>query len=107
MRRLDELGPAKADRGAEIGNAKGDGKLTFDRLTDVFQLRARGTMRISRYTWWSRDLNLCSERCTQPVRESVPVFLPGGGVRDGGRVGHGIGCVGHGVRQCRTRWEKS
>src|SRR5581483_5097150 len=41
MRRLDGLGPAKADRAQEIGNAKGDGKLTFDRLTDVFHSGTR------------------------------------------------------------------
>src|SRR5262249_48527580 len=41
MRKLDELGMWGGERTPFLGNAKGDGKLTFDRLTDVYHSGTR------------------------------------------------------------------
>jgi electron-transferring-flavoprotein dehydrogenase len=75
MRRLDGLGPAKADRVAEIGNAKGDGKLTFDRLTDVFHSGTRHDEDQPVHLV-VEDLNLCSKRCTQEFGNPCQYFCP-------------------------------
>ena len=62
---------------------KGDGKLTFDRLTDVFHSGTRhGEDQPSHLK--VRDPAICSS-LRQGVRQPVQVFLSGGGVRDGER----------------------
>ena len=75
MRRLDGLGPAKADRVQEIGNAKGDGKLTFDRLTDVFHSGTRHDEDQPVHLV-VQDLNVCSERCTKEYGNPCQYFCP-------------------------------
>ena len=75
MRQLEELGPAKADRAAEIGNAKGDGKLTFDRLTDVFHSGTRHDEDQPVHLV-VEDLNICSERCTKEYGNPCQYFCP-------------------------------
>ncbi len=112
MRRLEGLGPAKADREAEIGNAKGDGKLTFDRLTDVFHSGTRHDEDQPVHLVVA-DLNICSERCTQEFGNPCQTLCLVAVYADGERVGHGLGCVRHAlervkhaVGQCRTREER-
>jgi electron-transferring-flavoprotein dehydrogenase len=75
MRRLDGLGPAKADRTQEIGNAKGDGKLTFDRLTDVFHSGTRHDEDQPVHLV-VEDLNICTERCTKEYGNPCQYFCP-------------------------------
>jgi electron-transferring-flavoprotein dehydrogenase len=75
MRRLEEVGPPKADRVQEIGNAKGDGKLTFDRLTDVFHSGTRHDEDQPVHLV-VEDLNICSERCTQEYGNPCQYFCP-------------------------------
>ena len=75
MRRLDRLRPARAGRAAEIGNAKGDGKLTFDRLTDVFHSGTRHDEDQPVHLV-VEDLNICSERCTKEYGNPCQYFCP-------------------------------
>jgi electron-transferring-flavoprotein dehydrogenase len=75
MRRLDGMGPAHVDRAAEIGNAKGDGKLTFDRLTDVFHSGTRHDEDQPVHLV-VEDLNVCSDRCTKEYGNPCQYFCP-------------------------------
>ena len=63
---------------------KGDGKLTFDRLTDVFHSGTRHEEDQPSHLK-VRDLDICSSRCVEENRKPVPVFCRRGGVRDGER----------------------
>jgi len=75
IRRLDGLGPASAGRAQEVGNAKGDGKLTFDRLTDVFHSGTRHDEDQPVHLV-VRDLNICSDRCTKEFGNPCQYFCP-------------------------------
>ncbi len=75
MRRLEALGPARADRVQEIGNAKGDGKLTFDRLTDVFHSGTRHDEDQPVHLV-VEDLTICGERCTKEYGNPCRYFCP-------------------------------
>ena len=75
MRRLDTLGPAHADRAAMVGNAKGDGKLTFDRLTDVFHSGTRHDEDQPVHLV-VQDLDICSDRCTKEFGNPCQYFCP-------------------------------
>jgi electron-transferring-flavoprotein dehydrogenase len=75
MRRIQELGPVKADRVQETGNAKGDGKLTFDRLTDVFHSGTRHDEDQPVHLV-VQDLKICSERCTKEYGNPCQYFCP-------------------------------
>jgi electron-transferring-flavoprotein dehydrogenase len=75
MRQLNGMGPAHADRVQEIGNAKGDGKLTFDRLTDVFHSGTRHDEDQPVHLV-VEDLNICSQRCTQEYGNPCQYFCP-------------------------------
>jgi electron-transferring-flavoprotein dehydrogenase len=75
MRELDTLGPAHADRAAMVGNAKGDGKLTFDRLTDVFHSGTRHDEDQPVHLV-VQDLNICSDRCTKEFGNPCQYFCP-------------------------------
>jgi electron-transferring-flavoprotein dehydrogenase len=75
MRQLDTLGPAHADRAAIVGNAKGDGKLTFDRLTDVFHSGTRHDEDQPVHLV-VEDLNICSDRCTKEFGNPCQYFCP-------------------------------
>jgi electron-transferring-flavoprotein dehydrogenase len=75
MRRLDALGPTHQDRAAMVGNAKGDGKLTFDRLTDVFHSGTRHDEDQPVHLV-VQDLNICSDRCTKEFGNPCQYFCP-------------------------------
>jgi electron-transferring-flavoprotein dehydrogenase len=75
MAQVDELGPPDLNRAPMIGNARGDGKLTFDRLTDVFHSGTRHDEDQPVHLV-VRDLNICSERCTQEFGNPCQYFCP-------------------------------
>ncbi|HEX4036956.1 MAG TPA: electron transfer flavoprotein-ubiquinone oxidoreductase [Acidobacteriaceae bacterium] len=75
MERLDALGPVHQDREAMTGNAKGDGQLTFDRLTDVFHSGTRHDEDQPVHLV-VEDLNICSERCTREYGNPCQYFCP-------------------------------
>ena len=57
------------------GNAKGDGKLTFDRLTDVFHSGTRHDEDQPVHLV-VQDLNICSDRCTKEYGNPCQYFCP-------------------------------
>ncbi len=75
MERVDELGPARAKRAPMLGNAKGDGKLTFDRLTDVFHSGTRHDEDQPVHLV-VEDLSICSGRCTREYGNPCQYFCP-------------------------------
>jgi electron-transferring-flavoprotein dehydrogenase len=75
MEPVDAIGPADEKRAAMIGNAKGDGKLTFDRLTDVFHSGTRHDEDQPVHLVVA-DLNVCSERCTKEFGNPCQYFCP-------------------------------
>ncbi len=75
MGELDEIGPPDLNRGAMIGNARGDGKLTFDRLTDVFHSGTRHDEDQPCHLV-VEDLNLCAGRCVREYGNPCQYFCP-------------------------------
>ncbi|HEV2280234.1 MAG TPA: electron transfer flavoprotein-ubiquinone oxidoreductase, partial [Acidobacteriaceae bacterium] len=75
MRRLDSMGPVKADRVPITFNAKGDGKLTFDRLTDVYHSGTRHDEDQPVHLV-VEDLNICSSRCVHEYGSPCQYFCP-------------------------------
>ena len=75
MRRVDEMGPSDAERAPIVGNAKGDGKLTFDRLTDVFHAGTRHDEDQPVHLV-VEDLNICRDRCTREYGNPCQYFCP-------------------------------
>ena len=75
MMGLKRAGPVDAARTAMTGNAKGDGKLTFDRLTDVYH---SGTKHEENQPVHLvvEDLNVCSSRCTREFGNPCRYFCP-------------------------------
>ena len=75
MERVDELGPPDLNRTAMIGNARGDGKLTFDRLTDVFHSGTRHDEDQPVHLV-VENLNICSDRCAHEYGNPCQYFCP-------------------------------
>jgi electron-transferring-flavoprotein dehydrogenase len=75
MERVDGLGPEDAGRSQMLGNAKGDGKLTFDRLTDVYHSGTRHDEDQPVHLV-VEDLNICSSRCTREYGNPCQYFCP-------------------------------
>lgn len=75
MQRLEETGPVDLDRWPIVGNARGDGKLTFDRLTDVFHSGTRHDEDQPVHLV-VEDLNICRERCTKEFGNPCQYFCP-------------------------------
>jgi electron-transferring-flavoprotein dehydrogenase len=101
MERVDRMGPADEKRVQMIGNARGDGKLTFDRLTDVFHSGTRHDEDQPVHLV-VEDINICSDRCTKEFGNPCQYFCPAAvyemvDVSDAGRTASDI--VGHGVGQ--------
>ena len=96
MRQLEGLGPAKADRVQELGNARGDGKLTFDRLTDVFHSGTRHDEDQPVHLV-VEDPNICTDRCTREYGNPCQYFCPAAVyemvdvAQDGAATGHASG----------------
>jgi electron-transferring-flavoprotein dehydrogenase len=109
MARVDELGPPDLNRGPMIGNARGDGKLTFDRLTDVFHSGTRHDEDQPVHLV-VENLNICSHRCPQEYGNPCQYFCPAavyemvetsGEASDvvSDNVGHASDDVGHAPRK--------
>ena len=75
MHRLDSTGPVDLNREQMAGNARGDGKLTFDRLTDVFHSGTRHDEDQPTHLV-VEDLNICAERCTREYGNPCQYFCP-------------------------------
>ncbi len=92
MERLDATGPVDLHREQMAGNARGDGKLTFDRLTDVFHSGTRHDEDQPTHLV-VEDLNICTERCTQEYGNPCQYFCPAAVYEmvetDGGTAGAG------------------
>ena len=58
---------------------KGDGKLTFDRLTDVYHSGTRHDEDQPCHLV-VLEPNICGDRCVREFGNPVPVFLPRGGL---------------------------
>ena len=75
MRRLGELAP---DGGAEVhilGPAKGDGKLTFDKLTDLYHSGTKHEEDQPAHLV-IHDTDLCNERCVKEYGNPCKNFCP-------------------------------
>jgi electron-transferring-flavoprotein dehydrogenase len=75
MERVDAVVPADENRAQMIGNTKGDGKLTFDRLTDVFHSGTRHDEDQPVHLV-VEDLNICAGRCTKEFGNPCQYFCP-------------------------------
>src|SRR6202167_3803624 len=64
MRKRDAIGRSTYGREATLGPAKGDGKLTFDKLTDVYHSGTRHEDDQPVHLV-IRDTNICNRRCVQ------------------------------------------
>jgi electron-transferring-flavoprotein dehydrogenase len=75
MRKLDAIGRSTYGREATLGRAKGDGKLTFDKLTDVYHsgTRHEDDQPIHLVI---RDTNVCNHRCVQEYGNPCQHFCP-------------------------------
>src|SRR5271154_4661074 len=75
MRPLDNLGRSTYGREATLGPAKGDGKLTFDKLTDVYHsgTRHEDDQPIHLVI---RDTDICNRRCVQEYGNPCQHFCP-------------------------------
>lgn len=73
MKHADAINPVK--RPQMVGNAKGDGKLTFDRLTDVYHSGTRHEDDQPTHLV-VRDLNICATRCVKEYGNPCQYFCP-------------------------------
>jgi electron-transferring-flavoprotein dehydrogenase len=75
MHKLDAIGRSTYGREATLGPAKGDGKLTFDKLTDVYHsgTRHEDDQPIHLVI---RDTNVCNHRCVQEYGNPCQHFCP-------------------------------
>ena len=84
MRKLAEL---PADGGAEahlLGPAKGDGKLTFDKLTDLYHSGTKHEEDQPAHLV-IHDTNICNTRCVKEFGSPCQNFCPGERLRNGRR----------------------
>ncbi len=75
MRRLDAIGRSTYGREAALGPAKNDGKLSFDKLTDVYHSGTRHEDDQPVHLV-IRDLDICNHRCTQEFGNPCQHFCP-------------------------------
>jgi electron-transferring-flavoprotein dehydrogenase len=75
MKMADELSPFGDRRAHFLGNAKGDGKLTFDRLTDVYHSGTRHEDDQPTHLV-IEDLNICNSRCVKEFGNPCQYFCP-------------------------------
>jgi electron-transferring-flavoprotein dehydrogenase len=75
LRKLDGIGRSTYGREANLGPAKSDGKLTFDKLTDVYHsgTRHEDDQPIHLVI---RDTDICNHRCTQEYGNPCKHFCP-------------------------------
>jgi electron-transferring-flavoprotein dehydrogenase len=75
MAPVDALGPGALDREQMLGNAKGDGKLTFDRLTDVYHSGTRHDEDQPVHLVVA-DTGICSGKCAREYGNPCQYFCP-------------------------------
>ena len=75
MKHADALSIYGDGREHFLGNAKGDGKLTFDRLTDVYHSGTRHDDDQPVHLV-VEDLNICSTRCVKEFGNPCQYFCP-------------------------------
>ena len=75
MRQLGAIGRSTYGREATLGPAKGDGKLTFDKLTDVYHSGTRHEDDQPVHLV-IRDTNICNHRCVQEFGNPCQHFCP-------------------------------
>jgi electron-transferring-flavoprotein dehydrogenase len=75
MHMLDAIGRSTYGREATLGPAKSDGKLTFDKLTDVYHSGTRHDDDQPVHLV-IRDTNICNHRCVQEYGNPCQHFCP-------------------------------
>jgi electron-transferring-flavoprotein dehydrogenase len=75
MHHLDDIGRSTYGREASLGAAKGDGKLTFDKLTDVYHSGTRHEDDQPVHLV-IKDTDICNSRCTQEFGNPCQYFCP-------------------------------
>ena len=75
MHMLDAIGRSTYGREATLGPAKNDGKLTFDKLTDVYHSGTRHDDDQPVHLV-IRDTNICNHRCVQEYGNPCQHFCP-------------------------------
>ncbi len=75
MRQLDSIGRSTYGREATLGPAKSDGKLTFDKLTDVYHSGTRHEDDQPVHLV-IRDTDICNHRCVQEFGNPCQHFCP-------------------------------
>ena len=75
MKQLNSLGQWGGERTPFLGNAKGDGKLTFDRLTDVYHSGTRHDDDQPTHLV-IKDLDICNGRCGKEFGNPCQYFCP-------------------------------
>jgi len=75
LRKLDAIGRSTYGREATLGAAKSDGKLTFDKLTDVYHSGTRHEDDQPVHLV-IRDTDVCNHRCTQEFGNPCQHFCP-------------------------------
>jgi electron-transferring-flavoprotein dehydrogenase len=75
LRKLDAIGRSTYGREATLGPAKGDGKLTFDKLTDVYHSGTRHEDDQPVHLV-IRDTNICNHRCAEEYGNPCQHFCP-------------------------------
>ncbi len=75
MQKLDSLSPLGDDRAHMLYPAKGDGKLTFDKLTDVFHSGTKHEEDQPSHLI-VHDTDICATRCTREFGNPCEKFCP-------------------------------
>ncbi len=75
MRHLDDIGRSTYGREATLGPAKSDGKLTFDKLTDVYHSGTRHDDDQPVHLV-IRDTDICNHRCVEEFGNPCQHFCP-------------------------------
>src|SRR6201987_6461266 len=75
MQHLDELPADGGSRAYLLGPAKGDGKLTFDKLTDLYHSGTKHEEDQPSHLI-IHDTNICNERCAKEYGGPCPKFCP-------------------------------
>ena len=82
---LRKLADLPADGGTEahlLGPAKGDGKLTFDKLTDLYHSGTKHEEDQPAHLV-IHDTNICNDALRERIRQPLPELLPRQRLRDG------------------------
>ena len=84
MKKLAELPADGGDEAHLLGPAKGDGKLTFDKLTDLYHSGTKHEEDQPAHLVID-DTNICNTRCVKEYRQPLPEFLSRQRLRNGRR----------------------